>query len=88
MAFCAHIANKDTGLPAYTTKQFQECNILNRKPRKALNIDKLITVLLQIANRGKWKQNNSEATPAQSELHDSWLSLILREKNDFLCTHS
>jgi hypothetical protein len=53
MAFCAHIANKDTGLPAYTTKQFQECNILNRKPRKALNIDKLITVLLQIANRGK-----------------------------------
>jgi hypothetical protein len=43
----------DTGLPAYTTKQFQEWNILNRKPRKALKIDKLITVLLQIANRGK-----------------------------------
>lgn len=88
MAFCAHIANMDTGLPAYTTKQFQECNIFNMKPRKALNIDKLIIVLLQNANRGKWKQNNLEATAAQSELHDSWLSLILREKNDFLCTHS
>jgi hypothetical protein len=53
MAFCAHIANMETGLPAYTTKQFQECNIFNMKPRKALNIDKLITVLLQNANRGK-----------------------------------
>jgi hypothetical protein len=52
-AFCAHIANMETGLPAYTTKQFQECNIFNMKPRKALNIDKLITVLLQNANRGK-----------------------------------
>jgi hypothetical protein len=61
----------DTGLPAYTTKQFQECNILNRKPRKALNIDKLIKVLLQIATEESESRTIQEAAAPQSELHDS-----------------
>jgi hypothetical protein len=57
MTFSALIANTDTGLIPYTTKQLQECNILNMKPRKAPTLDKLITVLLQIAIKRKQDQS-------------------------------
>jgi hypothetical protein len=98
MTFSAVIANTDTGLIPYTTKQLQECNILSMKPRKAPTLDKLITVLLQIAIKKKAGSDHSEAKGTQSELQilksetrytrKETSRTCLRELQHVLCTIS